>query len=286
MEKGRQLFRNWHGPDPRGGRPVRLGWCAVPALMWISVIRRPVGNKVAAPLDVIIKAAFLCFVPPYVWWFIYGYMEWPLPGNVGHYWLVGSLVLCVPASAAVWVRRWIGIHRGEEIHQMEAGYSWLAWYTPLPPWLTEVVLVPAIFTSAGWLFYVGPSRDLGAWLALSGASFLLLGLAELRHRISVAASISDQLIQGQSAGESIDIHAAKASNVSGQARGAHTPQFAEAASGPASPPTGFVERPGRGGGLFVFRFPRSGRRNGQPSLAASQMADRNADPRNYAEPGE
>jgi hypothetical protein len=286
MGKGKQLFRNWHGPDPRGGRPVRQGWSAVPALTWISVVRMRVGNKVAAPSNAIIVAAFLYFVPPYAWWFIYGYMAWPLPGNIGHTWLVGSLALCVAASVAVWVRRWIGIHRGEEIHQMEAGYSWLAWSTPLPPWLTEVVLVPAIFASAGWLFYIGPSRDLGAWLVLSGASFLLLGLAELRHRISVAASISDQLIQGQSAGESIDIHVAKAGNASGQARGAHAAQFAEAASGPASPPSGFVERPGRGGGLFLFRFPRSGRSNGQPSPAASQKVGRDLEPRNYAEPGE
>ena len=286
MAKGKRLFRNWHGPDPRGGIPVRHGWIAVPALTVISLIRTPVGNKVAAPLNAIVVAGGLYLLTPFAWLFFGGLMDWhSLPGNIGHEWLAGFLALCVVASCFIWVKRMFGIQRGEEIHQMEAGYSWLAWYMPLPPWFTELAFVPAIFMGAGWFFYTGPSRDLGGWLAVCGVSFLWLGLVELRHRVAVAGSISDQLIQGQSAGQSVDMHVAKASSPRNQTARAHAPQFAEAASGPAAAPDGFMERPGRGGGLFVFRFGKSRTRIARPAAAPPKTGRWDPEPRNYAEPG-
>ena len=292
MRADQRELPNYHGPDPRGGAPVLHGWDVLPALTVLPWLRYPVGNKIARPVNAIINAAFLTFITPLIWGFIYR-DEYRQPSGIGLPWLMafawGSAALCL----AVWAWRVLrlmqsarkgGGSRVKPVHQMEAGYSWLARWTPLPLWLTEVFLIPGAFLAAGWRFFIGPSMDLGLWLAVVGFSLALLGFAELRHRVGVSGSITDMSVQGDAAGVSMGAYTTHAREGRKGAR-----QVAEDATGGATAGGMAMRAEGNsGGGLFLFKFGRKGTKAkgaGEDIAPVPQEGRKPGSGTSYAEPG-
>ncbi len=281
MRAADKRLPNYHGQDPRGGKPVYHGWDVLPALTVLPWLRYPVGNKVAKPLNAIINAAFLTFATPFIWAFIFRDDAWNYPRNIGLPWLMAFAWGCAAVCFAVWAWRVFrlmqsgreqqagGQHRVKPVHQMEAGYSWAArLLTPLPLWLTELFLVPAAFIWAGWCFLHGPSLDLGLWLFVVGFSLAVLGFTELRHRVGVSGSITDMHAQGSAAGASLG---AFASNTRGGRRAGS--DYAEDANAGLAPGGLAMRAEGnRGGGLFLVGFGRKGGRKAPGAGTGGAMA--------------
>jgi hypothetical protein len=181
------------------------------------------------------------------WALVFGWLaiEGPghgIPAHFGWWYLAYFLGFCAFVSWAVWVRRMIGLSRGEGIQQTEAGYSWAAWYLPLPPWFTELFFVPLVVGAAGWAIWISVSMCLGGFLIAAALSLAIMGLWEVRRRIAAIGAVSDGMIQGQTAAWRVERQEKRVQEHAGGASG--KPEFAEMASGAMPPPDMVSMRPG------------------------------------------
>jgi hypothetical protein len=107
----------------------------------------------------------------------------------------------------LWARRWIGVWRSEAIHGAELGHSWLAPLLPVPPAVTETVIVPLLVTLIGYGLIKTVSVALGFWLMLCGISLALLSLWEYRRRRAWHRMYLDDTISARAQDEGVRYHA-------------------------------------------------------------------------------
>ena len=130
------------------------------------------------------------------------------------------------ASLAIFARRWIGQRRGEELHSGEAGYSWLSRLTPVPVWLCELIIVPALVIGAGYLLVGNVSNELGWWLEAAGTSLFVMTLWEYRRTWSQRRAAVDDTVRAKAFEERIDQTTARAGRPQQNKDG---PEFADLA---------------------------------------------------------
>jgi hypothetical protein len=228
----RALVRNYHRDDGHGMVPPPDRRLLDPAYSVLPWVRWPVGYDHAAPISAICRVVLLTILPQVGWFLWCGFTGTPWPKNTGQWYLIYFASFCAVASCAVWALRLFGVGRGVEINSAEAGWSRILWYVPfLPPWLCEIVIVPALFIFAGWQCYSTFSRNLGAWLVLCGLSLALMAQWELRRRIRADLTVIDLRTQGETSGWRMERQERRARRRSSGA-GAAARDFAESASGP------------------------------------------------------
>jgi hypothetical protein len=192
----RSLPPNFHTQEYGGAyQPPKLLWR--PAYSLLPFLRAPVGYEIVRPFPVIIMTGWLIFGPPMIEFVYVGSMRARLPDNLGHEAMMEFAVLYCVLALGIFVRRLIGQRRREQVHSSEAGYSWLAWLTPLPVWLCEQILVPAAVVGAGYAISNSFSYELGLWLILSGISLFFVAHWESRRRWSQQRATVDDMIRAQ-----------------------------------------------------------------------------------------
>lgn len=225
----RNFFGHQHGMGARPGWPLVL-----PAEMVLPLLRYPLGYKMVQPGTALVRALGLIALPAIGWWLYVAFTNNPPPANIGQLWLCGFAVLSFLATLAVFLKRLWGLCRGENIHQEEAGYSWLAWHTALPVPLTEQLIVPGALAVSGWILAHTVSFDLGWWLILSGASLAFLGNWEMRRQWAAMRTVTDGMISAQTSGWRVEQHDQQTRKHNAQATG-QEPEFAEMADAPLAP---------------------------------------------------
>jgi hypothetical protein len=151
-----------------------------PALTVLPLLRAPIGRNLVLPHDVALRALSLIFFPSAIAWLWVAFTATPLPESVGlrFMWYFAGLYLI--SSLIVFARRWWGQNHREHIHQSEAGWSFLAWYTPVSAKYSER-LAPACLAGLGSLIAHTVSQALGWWLLICAGSLLVLSGYENRR---------------------------------------------------------------------------------------------------------
>jgi hypothetical protein len=133
---------------------------------------------------------------------------------MGHLWLAGFAVASLAVSCVIFARRALRQRRGEEIHTAEAGYSVLTWRTNLPVALCEQIIVPLALAAVGWLIAHTFSLELGWWLMVCAASWLVMARWELRRRLSQTRATVDDMIRAKTFEARLDGHERQARTAS------------------------------------------------------------------------
>jgi hypothetical protein len=193
----RALQPNFHSHEYGGvDAPPRL--LLRPAYIMLPFIRAPVGFEHVRPMSVIMMTGWLILGPGILEFIYVGFTRAKLPDDLGYIYLFYFALAYCALALAVFVRRAIGQRWREEIHTAEAGYSWLAWMTPLPVWLCEIVLVPAAVGVAGYFIqHSAFSYELGWWLMLTALSLMLMAVWESKRRWSQHRATVDDVIRAK-----------------------------------------------------------------------------------------
>lgn len=186
--------RNFHSFEYGSGKaPGRL--VLFPAYTLLPFIRDPLGYAILKPHTAIARTLLL-LLAGYLAQFV---MPQPEPDD---FTLLACFALTYLALSLVrFFRRWRGQGRSEDIHTAEAGYSFLARMLPLPPALTEILVLPALIALLGSELWDDGDPELGGWLMIAGASLCLMGLWEFRRRWSQHRALTDDVLRAESYGE-------------------------------------------------------------------------------------
>jgi hypothetical protein len=172
----------------------------LPARHSLPLYRGPLGLDMVNPKRAGLQTVALIVLPE-VYWQFYATFTGHYPFfELGHEYLVAYALLIFFLHVAIFVRRIIGQRHGEDVHSTEVGYSWLAWVTPLPSYITEIVIVPACVGGIGWYIAHSYSFELGYWLVATAASLFLLAVYEEQRRFNAIRSTKDALLAAQYSG--------------------------------------------------------------------------------------
>jgi hypothetical protein len=197
----RHLPRNYHTHE-HGTKPPPPGWMLFPALTVLPFLRGPLGYEMVHPRPGIVRALKLIVLPACIWWVFHPFIHFP--ANLGHMWMMRFAAAGFVLSLVVFLWRAFGPSRGEEVHTAEAGYSWLSLYTDIPMPLCELVIVPGLLAVTGYALTQTISFELGWWLILSGASYLVMAAWEYRRRMAQQRATIDDKIRAQMFGDQLD----------------------------------------------------------------------------------
>jgi hypothetical protein len=224
----RNLPPNFHSNEYGGIAPPH--WMVfLPAYTVLPFVRSPLGYDMVRLTPAIKRTLGLIIFPPLVEAIWVAFTNRQLPANIGHTYLTAFALAYLILSLAIFVRRWLGQRRGDELHSGEAGYSWLAWYSNLPVPPCEIIVVPAVVTGVGYLLINGPSRELGWWLEAAGTSLFLMALWEYRRTWSQRRATVDDVVRAKVFEERVD-HATSGQSQSGprqERRREPEPEFAD-----------------------------------------------------------
>ncbi len=193
--KRRTLPPNLHSHE-YGGIQVPHHLIMLPAYTVLPFLRAPIGYDLVRPAAAIMRAIALIVFPVLAEGLWVGFTQRPIPPTRLPYLSLFALAY-LAASLAIFARRWIGQRRGEELHSGEAGYSWLARLTPVPVWLCELIIVPALVTGAGYLLVGNVSNELGWWLEAAGTSLFVMTLWEYKRTWSQRRAAVDDVVRGK-----------------------------------------------------------------------------------------
>ena len=119
------------------------------AFTLLPFLRRPIGKEIVRPGSTIVVAGALIFLPPIAEAIWFGIQNRPVPAW-GHLELSIFALAYLVAAFWIWIKRWRGLSRGEEVHSMETGESWLVSRLPVHPEITEQFVMP-LAVGVGWL---------------------------------------------------------------------------------------------------------------------------------------
>jgi hypothetical protein len=184
----RQLPANYHGIEYGGITPPSevLLW---PAYSALPFLRQPLGYEIVNPLKALLRAAQI-LIP----WTIIDLWS----GRPPNEWLFKYFLVSMMLTAAFWLWRFILQGRPGQPHTTEAGYSWLTWILPVPPWLMEIFAVPGAIGWVGWTVWTGNGRydqEFGLWLMFVGASLAIMAIWEYRRFAAQQRAINDDMVR-------------------------------------------------------------------------------------------
>lgn len=222
----RKLPANIHSQEHGGVLPP--AWFVLaPAYTVLPFLRGPLGWHVVHPARTIAAALGLAFLPLLIEFFLVAFINEPMP-PMGHEPMMVFAGVYFLMCIGVWIRRWRGQGRGAQVHSAEAGYSWLAWWSPrwFPVPLIEIVVVPFLVFALAWVL-LSVSFELWFWFTFASLSLLIMAQWEWRHRLAQArARIDDTVRAGVYEGQLDRLEKARAR---GGARTQSGPDFAELA---------------------------------------------------------
>ena len=186
MVERRKLPANYHSLE-YGGIAAPIPLLVWPAYMALPFLRTPLGYRLLTPWQVAWYGGGLLCLQIMI-------DGWLFQGVTGPYLRV-FIELYPIVALARWFPRWRYQGQAGEPHTMEAGHSWLAWYAPLPVWLTEIFIVPAVVGGAGWEIATEIDAELGFWLMMIGASLFWMATWEYRRSAALRRAIADDLVR-------------------------------------------------------------------------------------------
>ena len=203
MAKPRDLPPNFHSHE-YGGTDAPAPILLMPAYTVLPFIRSPLGYEIVHIMPAIRRTLGLIILPVIAEFLWVGFTNKRLPENMGHGYLVDFALAYLVADIVIFGRRWMGQRKGEKLHSAEAGYSWLAWYTPLPVALCELVAAPGALLLIGEVFHRTVSIELGWWFRFAGASLFLMGWWEHRRIWSQHRATTDDLVRAKAFDARVD----------------------------------------------------------------------------------
>jgi hypothetical protein len=192
----RLLPRNYHSHE-HGTKSAPPGWVLFPAYTILPFLRAPLGYETLHPRASFLRTLRLIVLPLSFSWVRHSSAGFVLPTEFGFPWLLRFAVASFVLSFVRFLWRAFGPSRGEEVHSAEAGYSWLTWCTGLPMPLCELVIVPGLLAAVGYVVSCTASFELGWWLILCAASYLVMAVWEYRRRTAQKRATIDDKLRAQ-----------------------------------------------------------------------------------------
>jgi hypothetical protein len=212
-----------------GGLLPPAWYVLAPAYTLLPFIRTPLGWHVVHPASTITAALALAFAPFLIWFVLAAFVSGPIP-DMGHEAMMVFAGVYFALGVVIWIRRWRGQGCGAEVHSAEAGYSWLAWYSPawFPVPLIEIVIVPLlVFGLACGLLFL--SFELWFWFTAAALSLLMMAQWEWRHRLAQARARIDDTVRAGVYEEQLDRHEKAKARTRKSAGAQPGPDFADLA---------------------------------------------------------
>jgi len=219
------LPRNFHS-DEYGGVSAPAPWVLLPAYTVLPFLRSPIGLQLVHPWTVIRRTLGLIILPVIVVGIVNGFRS-PQRNisHSGHIFLSLFALAYFAVALVIFVRRWRGQRKGEEMHSGEAGYSWLVQRTTLPAPLCEQVVVPLATGALGYLIARTLSFELGWWLVAAGVSLFIMARWESRRLWSQHQATVDDLIRAKTYEDRMERH--EAGGRASPSKGSDEPVFAD-----------------------------------------------------------